>query len=306
MALLFPFLQAATLVALFGWLAAAAAPRGVCPVRGGSPRAVRASLLRLPDRHGRRASLLRRASSSARPSWTRSIGRTAFAARLTRSRLLPRGLDEERRTPAPPRPDFFSPFSRSGNRGRPRARPPAAIAPAGDPAASGRAALEGEPSLPRFRPGLPGPHPDPELLPRAGEAVRTGLREVILPAWPGLLCIVLLAAAGRHARGRPSPPARLDLCARLSSSPFSGCPGPRLAHPDVFCPHRFRARPARRRRAASRLGSPRRPVPSTARRDATLAQPLRVSSQGIRLGEEDSSPDPISDVQNAIRTDGRE
>ena len=37
-----------------------------------------------------------------------------------------------------------------------------------------------------------------ELLPRVGEAIRTGAREVILPAWPGLLCVLLLVAAGRR------------------------------------------------------------------------------------------------------------
>jgi hypothetical protein len=37
-----------------------------------------------------------------------------------------------------------------------------------------------------------------ELLPRVGEAIRTGVREVILPAWPGLLCVCLLVAAGRR------------------------------------------------------------------------------------------------------------
>jgi hypothetical protein len=38
-----------------------------------------------------------------------------------------------------------------------------------------------------------------DLLPRVGEAIRTGLREVILPAWPGLLCVLLLVAVGRRA-----------------------------------------------------------------------------------------------------------
>ncbi len=37
-----------------------------------------------------------------------------------------------------------------------------------------------------------------ELLPRVAEAIHTGFREVILPAWPGLLCFLLLAAAGRR------------------------------------------------------------------------------------------------------------
>ncbi len=37
-----------------------------------------------------------------------------------------------------------------------------------------------------------------EFLPRIGEAVRTGAREVILPAWPGLLCVLLLVAVGRR------------------------------------------------------------------------------------------------------------
>ncbi len=38
-----------------------------------------------------------------------------------------------------------------------------------------------------------------DFLPRVGEAIRTGLREVILPAWPGLLGVLLLVAAGRRA-----------------------------------------------------------------------------------------------------------
>jgi hypothetical protein len=43
-----------------------------------------------------------------------------------------------------------------------------------------------------------GPNLILEFLPRVGEAVRAGVREVILPAWPGLLCVFLLAAAGRR------------------------------------------------------------------------------------------------------------
>ncbi len=35
-----------------------------------------------------------------------------------------------------------------------------------------------------------------ELLPRVAEAIHTGFREVILPAWPGLLCVLLLIGAG--------------------------------------------------------------------------------------------------------------
>ena len=43
-----------------------------------------------------------------------------------------------------------------------------------------------------------GPNLILELLPRIGEAVRAGVREVVLPAWPGLLCVLLLVAAGRR------------------------------------------------------------------------------------------------------------
>lgn len=38
-----------------------------------------------------------------------------------------------------------------------------------------------------------------ELLPRVGEAVHTAAAEVVLPAWPGLLCVAVLIAAGRRA-----------------------------------------------------------------------------------------------------------
>jgi hypothetical protein len=38
-----------------------------------------------------------------------------------------------------------------------------------------------------------------ELLPRFAEAIHTAFREVILPSWPGILCIAVLIAAGRSA-----------------------------------------------------------------------------------------------------------
>jgi hypothetical protein len=36
-----------------------------------------------------------------------------------------------------------------------------------------------------------------QLLPRAGSAIRTAISEIVLPAWPGLLCLAILVASGR-------------------------------------------------------------------------------------------------------------
>ena len=58
---------------------------------------------------------------------------------------------------------------------------------------------KGNPPLRDFDLALLGPTLVLELLPRVAEAIHAGFREVILPAWPGLLCVAALAAAGRPA-----------------------------------------------------------------------------------------------------------
>jgi hypothetical protein len=55
-----------------------------------------------------------------------------------------------------------------------------------------------------------------ELLPRVAEAIHTGFREVILPAWPGLLCVLLLIGAGR----RSSAGDRLLLLASICAAAY--------------------------------------------------------------------------------------
>jgi hypothetical protein len=52
-----------------------------------------------------------------------------------------------------------------------------------------------------------------ELLPRVAEAIHTGFREVILPAWPGLLCVLLLIGAGRHSSAGDRLLALVSICA---------------------------------------------------------------------------------------------
>jgi hypothetical protein len=67
-----------------------------------------------------------------------------------------------------------------------------------------------------------------ELLPRVAEAIHTGFREVILPAWPGLLCALILIAAGR--RGPAGD--RLLLLASLCAAAYLLVPSLAVLGPD--------------------------------------------------------------------------
>jgi hypothetical protein len=259
MALLFPFLQAATLVALFGWLRRRGASRslalGAVALLALFEPLYSAFLTGMADVPYSFVALLFGTAlvdtlDRTAPFAARRLALASFLAVSTKNEgllLTAAGL-------------FLAVLAFRKSRPASRQAAAAIALPAILLLLAGRL-WKGSLPFRDFDLAYLGPTLILELLPRAGEAVRTGLREVILPAWPGLLCIVLLAAAGRHTPAGGPPPARLDLCARLSSSPFSGCPGPRLAHPDVFCPHRFRARPARRRRARLPPRVPGRPVP---------------------------------------------
>ena len=102
-----------------------------------------------------------------------------------------------------------------------------------------------------------------ELLPRAGEAIRTGLREVILPAWPGLLCILLLVAAGR-----PTPSGdRLLLLVSICALAYLLLPALAVLGPDWLIRTSFARTisalaPLAAAALASRLASPARPSPA--------------------------------------------
>ncbi len=67
-----------------------------------------------------------------------------------------------------------------------------------------------------------------ELLPRVAEAIHTGFREVILPAWPGLLCVLLLIGAGR----RNSAGDRLLLLASICAAAYLLFPSLAVLGPD--------------------------------------------------------------------------
>jgi hypothetical protein len=73
-----------------------------------------------------------------------------------------------------------------------------------------------------------GPNLILELLPRIGEAVRAGVREVVLPAWPGLLCVLLLVAAGRRAPAGD----RLLLLASICAAAYLLVPSLAVLGPD--------------------------------------------------------------------------
>lgn len=67
-----------------------------------------------------------------------------------------------------------------------------------------------------------------ELLPRIAEAIHTGFREVILPAWPGLLGVLLLIGAGR----RSSAGDRLLLLASICAAAYLLLPSLAVLGPD--------------------------------------------------------------------------
>jgi len=195
MALLFPFLQVATLFALFGWLRR----RGVARTVALSAAALLANfsplysafLTGMADIPQAFVSLLfgtalvdaldqldafavrRLALASALAVSIKNEGALLAAAGFLLC-LVPRG------------------WARAASR-----RAAAAVAaPAVLFLLAGRL-WKGNPPLRDFDFGLLGPTLVLELLPRVAEAIHVAFREVILPSWPGLLCVVVLLAAGR-------------------------------------------------------------------------------------------------------------
>ncbi len=67
-----------------------------------------------------------------------------------------------------------------------------------------------------------------EILPRVAEAIHTGFREVILPAWPGLLCVLLLIGVGR----RNSAGDRLLLLVSICAAAYLLVPSLAVLGPD--------------------------------------------------------------------------
>jgi hypothetical protein len=104
-----------------------------------------------------------------------------------------------------------------------------------------------------------------ELLPRVAEAIHTGFREVILPAWPGLLCVLLLIGAGR----RSSAGDRLLLLASICAAAYLLLPSLAVLGPDWLIRMSFARTvsalaPLAAAALASRLESAARPSPAPA------------------------------------------
>ncbi len=104
-----------------------------------------------------------------------------------------------------------------------------------------------------------------EFLPRVAEAIHTGFREVILPAWPGLLCVLLWVGAGR----RSSAGDRLLLLASICATAYLLLPSLAVLGPDWLIRMSFARTvsalaPLAAAALASRLESAARPSPAPA------------------------------------------
>ncbi len=226
MALLFPFLQVATLFALFGWLRR----RGVARTVALSAAALLANfgplysafLTGMADIPQAFVTLLfgtalvdaldeldafavrRLALAAALAVSTKNDGALLAAAGFLLC-LVPRG------------------WARAASR-----RAAAAVAaPAVLLLLVGRL-WKGNLPLRDFDFGLLGPTLVLELLPRVAEAIHVAFREVILPSWPGLLCVMVLLAAGR-----PTPAGdRLLLLALLCALAYLLAPAIAVLGPD--------------------------------------------------------------------------
>lgn len=196
MALLFPFLQAATLLALFGWLRRRGASRtvalGAAALLALFEPLYSAFLTGMADVPYSFVALLFGTALAD------TLDRTdAFAARrLALASFLAVSTKNEGLllTAAAV---FLAVLAFRKSRSPSRRALAAIAAPAILLLLAGRL-WKGSLPLRDFDLAFLGPNLVLELLPRAGEAIRTGLREVILPAWPGLLGILLLVAAGRR------------------------------------------------------------------------------------------------------------
>src|SRR6266540_3171244 len=107
------------------------------------------------------------------------------------------------------------------------------------------------------------------LLPRVADAIHTGFREVILPAWPGLLCVLLLIGAGRRSPAGD----RLLLLASICAAAYLLLPSLAVLGPDWLIRMSFARTvsalaPLAAAALASRLESAARPSPRRLRPDA--------------------------------------
>jgi len=197
MALLFPFLQAATLLALFGWLRR----RGVTPTIALFAAALLANF-------GPLYSALHTGMGDIPFAFVSLLFGTALVdaldqidpmavRRLALATVLAVSTKNEG-TLLAAAGAFLCLASRGWARRASRGAAAAIVAPAVSLLLAGRL-WKGALPLRDFDLALLGPTLILELLPRVAEAIHTAFREVILPSWPGLLCIAVLIAAGRSA-----------------------------------------------------------------------------------------------------------
>jgi hypothetical protein len=196
MAILFPLIQAATLLGLFGWLRR----RGASPALAFAAAAVLANFIPLysafyaglADVPYSFAVLLFGAAFADAVEGTdaRAPARLALAAALAISTknegLLLAGAGV-----------LLWLFRRRNAAARSRGVFLAIAIPAVVLSLAGRIA-KGSLPLRDFDFGYLGPTMILEFLPRVAEALHSGFREVILPSWAGILCLAALIAAGRH------------------------------------------------------------------------------------------------------------
>jgi hypothetical protein len=196
MAILFPFIQAATLLGLFGWLRR----RGASPGLAFAAAAVLANFVPLysafyaglADVPYSFAVLLFGAAfaDAVEETDARAPARLALAATLAISTknegLLLAGAGV-----------LLWLFRRRKAASRSRGVFLAIAIPAVGLSLAGRIAKGSHP-LRDFDFGYLGPTMILEFLPRVAEALHSGFREVILPSWAGILCLAVLIAAGRH------------------------------------------------------------------------------------------------------------
>ena len=195
LALLFPFLQAATLLALFGWLRRRGATRGAALAAAAVLANFRplysAFLTGLADIPFSFAVVLFGASLADAFEETDALAarRLALAATLALSTknegllLAVLGL-------------FFWLFLRRAAAATSRKIFLAVAVPAILFPVAGRL-WKGNLPLRDFEFGYLWPTLILELLPRVAEALHSGFREVILPAWAGIVCLAVLIALGR-------------------------------------------------------------------------------------------------------------
>ncbi len=197
MALLFPFLQAATLLALFGWLRRRGASRalalGAAALLALFEPLYSAFLTGMADVPYSLAVLLfgmALADALDQTDFfaTRRLAFASFLAVSTKNEALLLAAAGV----------FLAVLALRKSRPASRRAAAAIAAPAIVLLLAGRL-WKGSLPLRDFDLAYLGPTLILELLPRVGESIHAGLREVILPAWPGLLCVLLLAAAGHRA-----------------------------------------------------------------------------------------------------------